>query len=120
MRGVPVIAETSNSTRYGSPLPHDTSFSAAGRTMLYAPPEVKYHEGHAGYRQAFAPHGAAESGVPPGRYTRPVRFWSSVAAPAGRATKERAVSATRSALHAHEHEPRRNCDIHLHRHDHSE
>ena len=65
--------------------------------MLYAPPDVVYHVGHGGYRQAvdqlppwftrtpndvlFA-HIVAESGVPSPRYTRPVRFWSSVAAEA--------------------------------------
>src|SRR2546430_17628716 len=50
--GTPVIADTSKSTRYRSPLPQLTSFAEAGRTMLYAPPEVRYHAGAAGYRRA--------------------------------------------------------------------
>jgi len=50
--GTPVIADTSNSTRYWSPFPQLTSFAEAGRMMLYAPPEVMDRGGAAGYRHA--------------------------------------------------------------------
>src|SRR5437867_7549641 len=50
--GTPEISEVSNSIRYGSPSDQLMFFSDAGRTMLYAPPDVIYHEGAAGYRHA--------------------------------------------------------------------